>query len=268
MDRTNLTQISESLSTAQTVLVVIPQDISHDKVAAALSLFLSLQKLGKQASCLCVKPMTVEYSSLVGVDKVRTKLAGNTLVITFDIDESTQKVSYDISNNKLKIFVKPNEGFPPLDPKRVVYSNSGREADLVLVIGETPVVNFGKLYEDNRSLFDKVKSINLFDPIAASFSEVIAKLLSQLRLPVDADIASNLLSGIEKATKKYSLPKVGAGTFEAAAFCLRAGGRRLGEKIDLKPMTAEVSAQKPPEEKEIPSSDWLAPKIYKGNTMI
>lgn len=262
-----MNQVSEFLSTAQAILVVLSLDLNSDKVAAGLALYLSLKKAGKQVSIVCSTPMTVEYSSLVGVDKIAAKIKGKNLTVSFDyIEDAIEKVSYNIENNKFNLVIQPKEGLAPISTDKVEYSYSGGQADLVFIIGDTEKKDLGKIYEENKKLFDQVKIVNISEPEAICSSELVAKLLAQLQLPVDADMATNLLKGIEATTKIFSVTKVGAGTLEAIVFCLRAGGKKPGKKISLEPMAEEISAQKPPEEK--PQPDWLAPKIYKGNTLI
>lgn len=266
-------QIQTALASAQTIYIVLPKSIGLDKVAAALSLYLSLKKTNKQVSIYCSSSMTVEYSNLVGVDKIKEKLEGKLLTISFEIEESTQKVSYNVENNKLKIFVQPKEGFPPLDYQKVKYSYTGGQVDLIFIIGVLNLDDLGEIYKENKEFFEtnkkRIFNLDLFQN-AASFSEIIASLLSFLRLSTDADVGGNLYKGILQATKGFSLSNVGPLTFEAAAFCLRAGAGQPKEKVDLKPMPEDVSAQKPPEpeEKEEPSPDWYSPKIYKGGQLI
>lgn len=268
----DFSQLGQSLSTAQTIFIFLPQKLDQDKVAAGLSFCLSLKKAGKRVSCYCPKPMIVEYSSLVGVDKIKQKLEGKNLTIILDIEESIEKVSYDTRDDKVYLFIQPKNGFSPPPPEKIKYSYSGSQADLLILVGISSLEELGEIYLENKNLFEPGKIFNIgLNEGDASYSEVVAGWLNRLKLPVDEDIASNLLLGIEKATNIFSSPKVGAGTFEAAAFCLRAGGHRPGEKIPLKPMSEEVSAKTPPkkaEEEEKPSADWLGPKIYKGNTLI
>jgi len=297
-DTSGYGQIQEALSTAQSALIVLPQKLNHDKVAAALSAYLSLKKAGKQAVILCFKPMTVEYSSLVGVNQITKKLPGRNLVISFDyLEDSIGKVSYNIEGNKFNLVVQPKEGCPPLSTKRVSYSYSGGQSDLIFIIGASSFEDLGGFYFNNKQLFEQSKTvnlnidgrnsrfgkINLINSRAACYSEVMAELLHRLKLPVDVDIASNLLQGLEKATGSFSSRMVNANTFEAAALCLRAGAKRHPEKPKTAPslpasgetskpalqsMPAKISAQESPEEKkQEPSSDWFEPKIYKGNTL-
>jgi nanoRNase/pAp phosphatase (c-di-AMP/oligoRNAs hydrolase) len=299
-DFNQFSPIQEALASAQLVFIVLPQNPNYDNVAGGLALYLALKKTGKQVLIASSQPMTVEFSSLVGVDKIKTKPNGRNLIISFDyIEDSIEKVSYNIEGGKFNLVIQPKEGFPHLSPQTVQYSYGGGQADLVFTVGVRSFEDLGSLYKDNQQLFEEGKIINidinpgntnfgktnLVDEEAVSVSEKIVDLISHLKLPVDADIASNLFQGILKATGNFSSPKTTAGTFEAAAFCLRAGARRVPERpfepkkkkpgIPLKPMSAEVSATKfpveqPPEEvsEESPSPDWLEPKIFKGNTKI
>lgn len=277
-------QVQDALSAAQNIFVVLPQQLDIDKVAAGLSLYLSCEKVGKKTNCFCSQPMIVEYSSLVGVDKVAKELGGKNLTVSFDyIEDSIEKVSYNIENKKFNLVIQPKEGHDPLPADKVMFSYSGNQAGLIFIIGALSLDELGDIYQGNKDLFDngntinidtrpsnnKFAKVNLVFEEAAAYSEVIASLLSRLKLPVEEDIAGNLLRGIEEATNVFSSPKVGPETFEAAAFCLRAGARRKTKgKVDLKPMPEEVSAERPPKKEDKPSADWLEPKIYKGTTLV
>ena len=276
-------QVQDALSAAQNIFVVLPGQLDVDKVAAGLSLYLSCEKTGKKTSCFCSQPMIVEYSSLVGVDKVAKELGGKNLMISFDyIEDSIEKVSYNIENKKFNLVIQPKEGHEPLSAQKVIYSYSGNQADLIFIVGALSFTDLGDIYQGNKDLFDSGNTINidirpdnkfaktdLLFVQAASYSEVIANLLSRLKLPIEEDIAGNLLRGIEEATDAFRSPRVGPETFEAAAFCLRASARRRTKGgSDFKPMPEEVSAERPPKKEDKPSADWLEPKIYKGTTLV
>lgn len=295
----SFTPVQQTLATAQTVLVVAPKKPNLDKVAAALALFLSLKKAGKSVIVACPDEMTVEFSLLVGVDKITQQLGGKNLIISFDyIEDSIEKVSYNIENNKFNLLIQPKVGFPPLSAEKVNYSYSGG-ADLIFVIGAQSLEDLGNLYTQESKLYSQKSvvnidvdpkntqfgGINLTDSTASSCSEITTGLISTLKLPVDQDIATNLLLGIEKTTGGFTSPKTTAATFEAVAFCLRSGGRRVGVaprakqvkkapplKPPLSPMPSGVSAKKTPLEpeqgKKKPSPDWLEPKIFKGGRRV
>lgn len=275
----SLTQIREALTPAQTIFVALPQRLNLDKAAAGLSLYLSLKKAKKEVSIFSPKTITVEFSSLVGADQIKQKIKGRNLVISFDyVEDSIEKVSYHIENNKFNLVIQPKEGFLPLSTEKIDYSYSGNQANLIFSIGAESFSDLGEVYFQNKKTFGEGKTVSLnirptnkpfadvdlFDPRASSYSEMITLMLSRLNLPIDGDIAANLLSGIQRATAGFSLAKAGPAAFEAAAFCLRAGAKTPKKDVRLKPMPAKISAKKKPE----PSPDWLEPKIYKGNTLV
>jgi len=113
----------------------------------------------------------------------------------------------------------------------------------------------------------------------SSVSELVADLIKEIGLEVDADIASNLIAGIEVGSNHYQSEGVSANTFQIVADLMRLGGQRLPQLIQKKyplgavpttrPMIRESSPLKPPQNEEqqdeaqTPPSDWLAPKIFK-----
>lgn len=262
-------QLQQNLNSAKTIFIVLPQTLNHDKLAAGLSLFLSLKKGGKKSEIFCSRPITVEFSSLVGVNQIKNQLEGKNLVICFDyVEDSIEKVTSNIVDNKFNLIIQPKEGYPPLSPEKVQYFYTGANADLFLVIGTSHLEDLGEIYFKNKSVFEegKIFTLDLVNFPAASYSEIIVNLLEQLKTPVDEDIASNLLVGIQEATNNFTSPKITPETFEAAAWCLRLGARPKGKRENIKPKVGENSAVTPATEE--PSPDWLQPKIYKGNTLI
>jgi len=269
---TNFTQLQPLLNSSQTVFVLLPQKLNLDLVAAGLSLFLSLEKAGKKVSVFCSSPMTVEFSVLVGVDRVKDQLEGKNLVISFDyIEDSVEKVSYNIENNKFNLMIQPKEGYPPLSPQKVQYSYAGASAELFLIVGTNSLEELGDIYQNNKKVISEGRVIG-FDIQGfqtSGWCELIANLIERFNLPIDEDIATNLLAGLEKETNSFAPEKSGLGSFEAAVFCLRAGGRRLRrqsfqsttEKKRTEKKSSEVKKKKLP-------SEWLAPKIYKSNTLV
>jgi nanoRNase/pAp phosphatase (c-di-AMP/oligoRNAs hydrolase) len=293
----NFNSVQQALTTAQPVLVIVPKRPSLDKVAAALALFLSLKKAGKEASIVCPDKMTVEFSSLIGLDKITQQSSGKNLIISFDfVEDSIEKVSYNIENNKFNLVIQPKIGFPPLSAEKVKYSYSG-EVDLVFIVGAQSLEDLGSLsnQENNYSRKSLVNidieakntqfgKINLLDPTASSCSEIITSLISNLKLPINRDIASNLLLGIEKTTQGFMSSKTSLSTFEAVVFCLRSGGQRV-RKVSWGKQTKKTSLESPPsikssdfltkkplsrslKAKPEPSPDWLEPKIFKGGSRI
>jgi len=232
--------IIQSLTEAKSAAIFLPENPPLDIAAAALSLYLSLQKTGKEVSIVCSSPMTVRFSQLVGINKVSSKISGRSLVISFDYsDNAIDKVSYNIENKKFNLVVQPKPGSTPLSTKNVSYTHSG-DLKLGIVIGSVSLDKLGPIYQQEKEIFNQTQIINIdihpnnsrfgkvnaIFPKASSFSEIIAALLKAANYPLDRDIAGNLLLGIQEATTNFGSPRTTAQAFEAAAFCLRSGAQR------------------------------------------
>ncbi len=163
--------------------------------------------------------------------------------------------------------IQPKDGFNALNSESVSYSYAGGKADCLIIIGFNSLEELGSTYQDNRSVFEQEKVFKLNYVPNYSFSEKICSIIRSLQLPIDADIASNLMSGLERSTRGFESTST-AETFETAAFLLRSGARRSGRPAMSQPSTNPISAAVPDEqttdEKQAPP-EWLEPKIYKSN---
>ena len=239
-----VSQAKNLLENSKNILVVIPINPSIDKIAGALSLYLSLSAAGKQVSLVTPTEMTVQFNQLVGVDKISTSFnatSGKNLIISFPYQEgSIEKVSYNIENDTFNLVIEPREGYSSILPEMMRYSFSGGNYDAVVTIGCLTLANLGQLYSNNQNLFNEKPLINidhnsananfgktnLVDATQSSVSELILGLLDQIGLTIEADMATNLLIGITSETDNFSSPKTSASTFEAAASLLKLGAKK------------------------------------------
>lgn len=240
----NTEPVKKALETAKTVLVLLPQNPSLDTVAAGLSIFLSFTQAQKNTSVGCASDMTVNFNRLFGVDKIKTRIGNQNLVVSFNYNEdSLEKVSYDKDpqNQKFHLTIEPKAGFNPLDPNQVEFSYTGSNADLIFVINANSLEDLGALYEQEKALLDNKQktlinlstldknaqfgTVNLYDPTAAGASEIVLNVLKTLNLPLDQDIATNLLAGIESATNNLSSAN-SPETYETIAELIRLGAKK------------------------------------------
>lgn len=296
-------QIRDLLAAASDVLVVFSKSPNLDSIAAGLAIFLGLKKQGKRVAIYSQDKIRVEFSNLVGVDKISDGLGGKNFVISLDYKEGAiDKVSYNIEGDKFNLVIESRPDGPQLSSDNVHYSYSGTVADLIFVIDAANLTDLGKIYEEKKDLFPREKivnvgrdqtgekfgKINLIIPQAASTAEIITLLLKGLGIKLDQDIATNLLAGIVFASKNFTSATTNATTFEAAALSLRAGGKKpfpaqpTGQpqlqpqpQPQPQPIPVVIPGEKKPsptklkedkEEKAPP--DWLKPKIYKGSTLL
>ena len=268
------------MSAAKSVLVLLPSKPYFDQVAGALSFYLAI-KDKKEAAIVCPSPMIVEFNRLVGVNKISTEAGNKNLVMRFAGYKASEieKVSYDVENGEFRLTVVPKTGFTTPKKEQVELSYSGISADTVVLIGGGNETHFPSLTQElagakivhigTRALAGEGAVLSFARP-ASSVSELVAHLLEEAGLTLDADIASNLLMGLEEGSREFKGQDVTADTFETFAKLLRAGGRRTSQRPDRSAFPAgaipgEVFQE--PEKKEEPPKDWLEPKVFKGTSV-
>src|SRR4030067_1019506 len=112
MENTTFRQLKEALDKAKNIAIVVGKEPSLDEMGAALSLFLSISDIGKPIAIAATDEPIVELSSLVGINKVKTSLNGESgdLTVSFPYKEGEiDKVSYTLENGYLNIVVKAGE---------------------------------------------------------------------------------------------------------------------------------------------------------------
>lgn len=280
------------IDSASSILILLPVKPYYDQVAAGLSLYLSM--LGKKdVSISCPTPMLVEFNRLVGVNKINNQPGNKNLIISLGNYQATniERVSYDIENQEFKLTIIPKTGMTPPSRDQVKLSFAGISADLVLLIGgatlqQFPLVNEKELvgvklaHIGVKQLSDeKSKDILSFAQSSSSVSEIIATYIKAMGYEYDQDIATNLLSGIENASRGFTSDFVTADTFQTISNLMRSGGKRGRISVKNVPPGAQpaeifdkpkIQAQTNFEEKnkgEKPPQDWLSPKIYKGTSV-
>lgn len=272
-------EIGDMLRGDQNVVVALTSGASFDQVASALSLSLGLAKMGKKVNTLSPEPMRVEFSHLVGLDKVQDVPSAQDLTLTIDLPlENIDKITSNDEGGKLNLVIKAKPGMPPVEKEKIIFTSGETQADLIFTIGAKKLEDLGKIYQENRELFSGKPIVNLdwqsqngrfgpvvvFDLQASSFSEITTALLDGLRIQFDPDISSNLFLGLSRATDNFQKSNVTADTFEAAAICLRRGAKKLSQQpIAGDEKVQEEISQTP----QTPSPDWFEPKILKSSNV-
>ncbi len=280
-------EIQGKITNAQKVLIALPSNPRYDQTAGGLALFLLLAQAGKAVSIVCSSAMTVEFNSLVGVDKISPKAKGTDLVVSFDYSmDNVEKISYNDDDGRLNLVIQPKGGAPAINEKSVNLSYAGVGADLLFTVG---IKNISQLDQsglgsispesivniDNWPDNTNFAMVNVIDVDASSISEIVLGLAGGLGLSLDIDVAQNLLYGLWQATQGLKKPDLGPDTYEAVAACLRLGAQKpSAESIPQKPkvwlppknerkIVGVGQNQSPP-----PPADWLEPKIYKGSSNV
>lgn len=295
--------ILQALEPSKSILVLLPKTAYFDQVAAALSLYLTFGNF-KETTIVSPTPMTVEMNRLIGVNKITDDIGSKNLVISFgDYDgKDIERVSADLEDGKFFLTVIPKPGVKAPSKENMVTDYSGVSADTVILVGGAndshfPVLNqpeFANLkliHVGNRPL-NTTREVQSFVRDASSVSEIVGEMFilaaQSGAFTIHPDIATNLVMGIEDASKGFSTPETNADTFNIFANLLRLGGQRKPKAPDMnqfpegsipeakptrdtsekRPNDEQVTVQKPVQDvqSEATPKDWLKPKIFKGTS--
>lgn len=244
-----LIELKNLLPTAKSILIALPAGVDIDKLAAALSLFLTFEVAGKQVFVVCDDNIKVSQAHLFGIDHVQKNLPsteGGNLTLTLEgvaASDNTvpalEKLDWYAENNNLNLVfhVLPNQTF---QPAKIVPRYQGSGFNLIVAIGAVNLNSLGNIYQQNQQAFSGTHIVNIdtqsantsfgqtnvIDTQASSVSEMMVNIISDLGYSLDSDSASNLLVGIFEATKNLTDPKTSAETYMAVANCLRVGGKK------------------------------------------
>lgn len=249
-----VSQLRELVSTAQSILVMLPSEAKLDQIASGMALTTCLEQAGKQVTLLSPTPLGLDQQSLGGISQVHTQLGNRDLTVSFDYHpEAVDKVSYHIDDQQQRFYlvIKPQKGQKPLDKSTVQFTYTGAEADIIFLIGIHDFDSLEQLYFGFEQLYQTaiVVTFHTFEPSIGSFkldasgtsslSESMSVLLQGLGYPLIADAATNLLSAIERETDNFQSLAMSAETFEIVAWLMRSGGRRSHRRLNV-PQPHEV----------------------------
>ena len=274
--------INSIIDSANSVLILLPSRPFFDQVAAGLSLYLSL-KGRKPVAITCPSEMTVEFNRLVGVNEISKELGSKDLTIRFPNypADNIERVSADVEKDEFFLRVIPKPGFESPKENQLDISYSGVSADTTIMVGganEThfPALSSGDL-EGAKLVHIGIKELATsqdravlsFARPAGSASEIVAALIKESGLSMDADIATNLLVGIEDGSNNFESGEVTPETFEMAAYLMRQGGSRKVkpevERESFPPGAIPGEFDRTKTKKDTPK-EWMEPKIYQGDT--
>ncbi len=254
----NITQeinlLRELLNSQGDLGIVIGSHQNLDTYAAGLSLYASLKASGKKVQIISKKAPTVEVSNLVGIDKVRDSfVSGNNskLVISLPyIKGEVEKVLFtefpnpqNPTNINFHLTAAEGKSITPFSLSDVKLLWEGGAPGAVITIGVSYIDELAGIADDpqikivnidNFSGSSRFGDVVLVDESFSSLSEVSAKIIKDLALPVDIDSAQNVLDGVLFATRNFTKPNTSPLAFEAASTAMYNGARRNDEKVDVR----------------------------------
>lgn len=231
-------QLSQSWQEAKEVVVIIGNPANLVELASATAWAQAMEVSGKQVVLAAPKLPDSNLTQAIAQTaklKLRTDLGFKDLQISFPYQPTqVDKVSYHIDDTEqmFHLVIKPQKGFPPLDPAQVEYSQIGASADLIFVFGVGDTNSLAHLYEGYETVFDHAMVVvfNEFEAVFGNHKVIttqvpqdVFRLAQALQLQIADTAATNLLLALHAQTNNFQHIKVSSADFELAAKLMQAG---------------------------------------------
>ncbi|MDP1743916.1 MAG: hypothetical protein Q8L51_04000 [Candidatus Amesbacteria bacterium] len=256
--------IKIDFSQSKAIAILLPANPAIDLVASALALKLSLELAGKQISVHCQSPMTVDLNRLVGINTVSGAIGDRNLVITFPGQtDLVDKVSYNMDTGELQLVVVPKPDCV-IDPSKLKIVSGTVISDLSILMG---ISDLSELTGTESLVNQKLIYFNhSLDSSASCVSEITSELIKAQALPINSDIATNLMQGMTRTTNGFTSNKVTKNTFDIASWLMENGSRHQDEiQASSFPAGSIPTSSETPAVTN-PDPDWYEPKIYRGTS--
>lgn len=239
-------ELKNKLDSASSVLVVLPKEVNVDLLAAALALYLSLKQSGKSAAVVSESELKVSQAALFGIGDIKGQLpesnSGNFVIKLDGVVEggkvpALEKLDWFPSGSDLNLVfhVQPGKKFEPIN---ISHHYDKTSFQLIFFVGAPTLADFGGIYTNNIGVLggatkvsidnsqnnNLFSNVNIIDSNTASISEMVSQILQSLGLPQDADIASNIVTGIYDATQNLTA-NVSGDTFIAVGQAMQMGAK-------------------------------------------
>lgn len=246
MEVTPKAQSVELIKQAQKVLVLTHRDPDGDALGSALALHQALKKLQKEVDVVFQGTIPEVFAFLPGLSEAKMGLGGsNDLVFTIDTRATGEdlKLGYKklADEHRIKIVVTPPRG--SLVPEDVTIERSVPKYDLIILLDLNKLDRVGSIKEEFADLFYEVPTIcidhhadntqfakiNWVDITATSTAEILVSLIESLSRDeplLDADIATNLLTGLTTDTGSFQYRNTTPKSLTVAAQLVAAGARQ------------------------------------------
>lgn len=235
-------QLKQLLADKKNILIVFPKQSQGDAIGASVALALFLEKLGKRVDIASDNfVLSPSFKFLPKAKEIKGQLENlQKFIITLDAEKAgVHDLSYDLKNNKLRIFITPEAG--TFTRENVGTAQSDFRYDLIIVLDAPDLEALGGIYDKNTEFFYKKPvinidchvgnehfgQINLVEPNFSSTSEALFYVLEKLAGEhIDTDVATALLTGIIAKTHSFKSPNINPNTLSLAGKLINQGANR------------------------------------------
>lgn len=246
MDPNLKDQILNLIDKSQSILLLTHAKADCDGLGAMISMYRTLQNMGKDVVAATNDPAPNNLSFLPSINLVQNSITSKNFVITLDLSHTPlNKIKYKLADDKksVNIVVTPSEG--RFKPENISFDHEAGSFDLIITFDTGNLEHLGPIYDQNSELFFKVPvinidhhtsntdfgKVNLVDLVAASTTEIVLGLLEEMEKRyqkkfVDEDIATLLLAGLITDTGSFQHANTSPHAMETAAKLLDMGARQ------------------------------------------
>lgn len=230
--------LAKVLRDTTTIGIIASTRQNLDTIGAALALYLSLKEAQKNVQVVSSRDPLVEISSLFGIDNLKRSFDSSLkqLTISFPfIEGEIEKAMYKTEGDKINVhFYAAQDKTITFKDSDVKFIKKGGAPDVIfaLAVSDDEIKEFVEspqsvtLIRISRHPKDTSGTIVYQDPAFSSVCEIVARVIQEQGLPLDADAAQNLLDGIVFSTFNFTNPKTSAQAFESAGYLLKKGAKR------------------------------------------
>ena len=154
-------QAKNLINKSDNILIVFKKNYTIDAVASALALYLTLKKSNKNTSIASYNfTPHEEIKFFPNIKEISDNIKNlRKFIISLNLKNSgVEEFSYDVNDEKLKIFITPKGGF--FEEKDLTAGSSDFIFDLIITADTADLESLGGIYENNRELFYSVPIIN------------------------------------------------------------------------------------------------------------
>ncbi|MBU0708586.1 hypothetical protein KJ596_02420 [Patescibacteria group bacterium] len=207
-------QLKEVLESAQKILIVSGTEHSLDKVTAMLALGQALETRGKEVALLAEDLNLTLLKNIPESTQISESIEPRSLRISINYGSTpVENINYENREGVFDIYLTPYSA--TLSKDQIDINYTGLDYDLILCIGASSLKNLGKVTEqypqaieetlivniDNGEDNTMFGRINLIDPSSETKAQLAYDIIKLLETPLNALIASLLLTGVMEKTK-------------------------------------------------------------------
>ena len=235
-------QISRLLENKKDVLICFGKNSTGDSIASSVALALYLEKMGKRVDIISdgfELPKNLKF--LKKTIEIKSSFSHlQKFVITVDSGKTgVHELSYDLKEEKLRIFITPKKGFLTRNDVRTAQSDF--KYDTIFVLGTGDYDKLGSIYDNNTELFynkpvvnidynttnEHFGQINIIESTTTSVGEILFNIFQDMgEENISEDIATALLTAIITNTRSFKTQNIKPHTLFLASKLMKLGADR------------------------------------------